>query len=96
METSYKQLINGVLYPIPNEVAKFNPNHDERGRFTTGTGLGAGVATSILERVKANGGLSVNMVDGSEPTSGYMVAKGTTYGATVSADDFYEIGRAHV
>jgi len=52
--------------------------------------MGAGVASSILDRVKANGGLSVNMVNGSEPTSGYMVAKGTEYGKTVSADDFYD------
>ena len=75
---------------VDEPVEKFNPNHDERGRFSSGTGMGAGVATSILERVKANGGLSVNMVDGSEPTSGYMVAAGTEYGATVSADDFYD------
>jgi len=30
------------------------------------------------------------MVDGSEPTSGYMVAAGTQYGVTVSATDFYD------
>lgn len=71
-------------------VNKFNPNHDDRGRFSSGSGMGAGVAQSILDRVKENGGLSVNMVDGSEPTSGYMVAKGTQYGATVSAADFYD------
>jgi hypothetical protein len=71
---------------------KANPYRDgSTGRFTTGgAGMGAGVASSILDRVKANGGLSVNMVDGSEPTSGYMVAKGTEYGKTVSADDFYD------
>ena len=72
---------------------KANPYRDgSTGRFTTGGagGMGAGVASSILDRVKANGGLSVNMVDGSEPTSGYMVAKGTEYGKTVSADDFYD------
>lgn len=80
----------GDLELIADILEKFNPNHDEAGRFTTGTGMGAGVATSILERVKANGGLSVNMVDGSEPTSGYMVAAGTQYGATVSAADFYD------
>ena len=68
---------------------KFNPNHDEAGRFSSGSGMGAGVAQSILDRVKANGGLSVNMVDGSEPTSGYMVAKGTG-GTVVSANDFYD------
>jgi hypothetical protein len=69
---------------------KFNPNHDEAGRFSSGTGMGAGVAQSILERVKAHGGLSVKMTDGSEPTTGYMVAKGTQYGVTVSAADFYD------
>lgn len=74
----------------PEGVAKFNPNHDERGRFSSGTGMGAGVAQSILERVKANDGLSVKMTDGSEPTTGYMVAKGTQYGVTVSAEDFYD------
>lgn len=71
---------------------KANPYRDgSTGRFTTGGGgMGAGVASSILDRVKANGGLSVNMVNGSEPTSGYMVAKGTEYGKTVSAEDFYD------
>ena len=71
---------------------KANPYRDgSTGRFTTGGGgMGAGVASSILERVKANGGLSVNMVNGEEPTAGYMVAKGTEYGQTVSAEDFYD------
>jgi len=32
----------------------------------------------------------VNMVDGSEPTSGYMVAKGSQYGAIASEADFYD------
>ena len=65
--------------------------HDQKthGSWATG-GMGAGVADSILLRVRENGGLSVNMVDGSEPTSGYMVAKGAKYGSVVSADDFYD------
>jgi hypothetical protein len=52
--------------------------------------MGEGVASSILERVKENGGLSVNMVDGSEPTSGYMVAKGSQYGSIATEADFYD------
>jgi hypothetical protein len=48
------------------------------------------VATSILERVRENGGLSVNMVDGSEPKTGYMVAKGSQYGSIASDADFYD------
>jgi len=66
--------------------------HDQKthGNWATGASMGEGVASSILERVKANGGLSVNMVDGSEPTGGYMVAKGSQYGSIASADDFYD------
>ena len=89
-----------ILVDLPEEpvkkkldnLDKANPYRDgSTGRFTTGGGgMGAGVASSILDRVKANGGLSVNMVNGSEPTSGYMVAKGTEYGKTVSAEDFYD------
>lgn len=52
--------------------------------------MGEGVAESIVERVRANGGLSVNMIDGSEPTKGYMVAKGGTKGAIMDADEFYD------
>jgi GNAT superfamily N-acetyltransferase len=88
--TKMVYMIKLHIVGMDEQMSKFNPNHDERGRFSSGTGMGAGVATSILERVKANGGLSVNMVDGSEPTSGYMVAAGTEYGATVSAADFYD------
>jgi GNAT superfamily N-acetyltransferase len=66
-------------------------NHDQssHGNWATG-GMGAGVADSILSRVRENGGLSVNMVDGSEPTSGYMVAKGAKFGDIVDAVDFYD------
>jgi hypothetical protein len=52
--------------------------------------MGEGVASSILERVRENGGLSVNMVNGSEPTGGYMVAKGSQYGSIASEADFYD------
>lgn len=66
--------------------------HDQKthGNWAIGASMGEGVASSILERVRANGGLSVNMVDGSEPTSGYMVAKGSQYGSIASEADFYD------
>ena len=54
--------------------------------------MGPGVAASILERFKAAGGLSVNMLDGSEPTSGFMVAKGGTKGAIVDSGEFFDQG----
>jgi hypothetical protein len=77
------------------EVVKHG-QHDQssHGNWAKGGGstltLDAGIADSIVERVRANGGLSVNMLDGSEPTKGYMVARGGTTGAIVSADDFYD------
>lgn len=66
--------------------------HDQKthGNWATGASMGEGVASSILERVRENGGLSVNMVDGSEPTSGYMVAKGSQYGSIATEADFYD------
>jgi len=44
---------------------------------------------SILDKVKANGGLSVNMRDGSEPNKGYMVASPVKQAPVVDADDFF-------
>jgi len=66
--------------------------HDQKthGNWATGASMGEGVASSILERVRENGGLSVNMVNGSEPTGGYMVAKGSQYGSIASEADFYD------
>lgn len=69
-------------------------SHDQKAHGRRGGGssmtMGEGVASSIVDRVRANGGLSVNMIDGSEPTSGFMVAKGGTKGAIVDADEFYD------
>jgi len=69
--------------------------HDQssHGNWARGISLDPKVAASILNRVKENGGLSVNMVDGSEPTTGFMVAKGKQYGRIVKAEDFYDSER---
>lgn len=88
-------MIEKFVYDSPKGltlVVEKHGTHDQKthGNWATGATMGEGVASSILERVKANGGLSVNMVDGSEPTSGYMVAKGSQYGSIASADDFYD------
>ena len=81
------------VYTDPDEIeilVSKHGTHDQKTHGSWATGMGAGVADSILARVRENGGLSVNMVDGSEPTSGYMVAKGGQYGAIVDAVDFYD------
>lgn len=79
----------GALEPVLK-----HPGHSDQkvhaGRSTTVSG---DVASSIVERVRSQGGLSVNMLDGSEPPSGYMVARGSTRGvkaAVVDADEFYD------
>jgi len=78
-----------------------HPGHSDQkvhGRRGPGVSVKPEVAGSILERVKANGGLSVNMLDGSEPTTGFMVAKGGTKGDIVDADEFFDAkkGPAHL
>jgi hypothetical protein len=88
-------MIENFVYDSPKGlslVIEKHGTHDQKthGNWATGASMGEGVASSILERVKANGGLSVNMVDGSEPTSGYMVAKGSQYGSIASEADFYD------
>jgi hypothetical protein len=48
-----------------------------------------GVANSIVDRVKANGGLSVKMLTGEEPTGGFMVAR-REFSKIVNADEFFD------
>lgn len=57
--------------------------------------LDAGLSQSITDRVRENGGLSVSMVDGSEPTEGFMVAKGGKQSAVLDADEFYDPARGY-
>jgi len=73
---------------VRDQVAKFNPYHDELGRFTTG-GVSSAVADSIIARVKANGGLSVKILTGEEPTDGFMVAQ-QGQNLEVKEEDFFD------
>lgn len=65
--------------------------HDQadHGNWARG-GVSTKLTQSVLDRVKANGGLSVNMKDGSEPSKGYMVASPVKKAPIVDADDFYD------
>jgi hypothetical protein len=62
--------------------------HGRKGGASTA--VDPAVAASILSRVRENGGLSVSMMDGSEPVKGFMVAKGGFKGAIVDAEEFYD------
>lgn len=87
-------LPGGVTYTLdfaPSEPVVKHPGHSDQKAHAGRGGMEAGVAESIVSRVRERGGLSVSMVDGSEPPTGYMVAR--TEGvkpAVVEADDFYD------
>ena len=67
-------------------------DHDQssHGSWAQGVQVAPEIVRSTLERVKQNGGLSVSLKDGSEPTKGFMVAKGKKFAAIVKADDFFD------
>lgn len=63
------------------------PGHDFHGnQYTTGEG----VAQEVAEKVRENGGLSVKLIDGSEPIKGFMVATDSKFGAVVDEKDFFD------
>jgi hypothetical protein len=78
------------LRPVLKHGSHDQSSHGRRGGGGSSLKLDGTVAQSIVERVRANGGLSVNMVDGSEPTKGFMVAMGGSKGAIMDADEFYD------
>jgi hypothetical protein len=67
-------------------------DHDQssHGSWAQGVQVAPEIVRSTLERVKENGGLSVSLKDGSEPTKGFMVAKGKKFAAIVKADEFFD------
>lgn len=87
-------LPGGVQYTLdfaPVEAVVKHPGHPDQKAHAGRGGVDAGVAESIVSRVRDRGGLSVSMVDGSEPPSGFMVAR--TQGvkpAVIEADEFYD------
>jgi hypothetical protein len=85
------ETFDGIEITRAKDVAKHG-DHDqsEHGNWARGIEVAPEIVRSTLERVKANGGLSVNLKDGSEPTKGFMVAKGKKYAAIVKAEDFFD------
>lgn len=78
----------GALEPISKHGSHNQKAH--AGKSGVSGDVSPEIAESIIERVRANGGLSVSMVDGSEPPGGYMVARTGVKAAIVDADDFYD------
>jgi hypothetical protein len=62
--------------------------HDQSSHGAWSTKLNPDVASDIVRFTQEWGGLSINMVDGSMPISGYMVAKPPEFGRIVDEVDF--------
>lgn len=62
--------------------------HDQSSHGAWSTKLNPDVASDIIRFTQEWGGLSINMVDGSMPTSGYMVAKPPEFSRIVDEVDF--------
>ena len=61
---------------------------DFHGRFGFGDGADAG--RSLLETVRTTGGATVSPLDGSSPTTGFVVARPDVKGDIIKADDFFD------
>jgi len=83
--------LDGIEITRAKDVKKHG-DHDQssHGSWAHGVEVAPEIVRSTLERVKENGGLSVSLKDGSEPTKGFMVAKGKKFAAIVKADDFFD------
>jgi hypothetical protein len=81
-----------IALPVGYKPVFKHGDHDQssHGSWAHGVEVAPDVVRSVLDRVKENGGLSVSLKDGSEPTKGFMVAKGKKYAAIVKADDFFD------
>ena len=62
--------------------------HDQESHGSWSTRLNPEVASDIIRFTQEWGGLSINMVDGSMPTTGYMVSKPPEFGRIVDEVDF--------
>jgi hypothetical protein len=83
--------LDGIEITRAKDVAKHG-DHDQssHGSWAQGVQVAPEIVRSTLERVKENGGLSVSLKDGSEPTKGFMVAKGKKFAAIVKAEEFFD------
>lgn len=69
--------------------------HDQssHGNWSHAPELSGTVASGIQETTRAEGGMSVSMMDGSTPPGGYMVARGRTAGVkprVVTEEEFFD------
>lgn len=78
-------------YQVPETFEKHG-SHDQssHGSWARGVGLSPDVASKIQQFTREWGGLTISMVDGSMPDSGYVVAKPPEFGKVVEEADFFD------
>lgn len=83
--------LDGIEITRAEDVAKHG-DHDQssHGSWAHGIQVAPDVVRSTLEQVKSNGGLTIDLKDGSSPKGGFMVAKGKKYAEIVKAEDFFD------
>ena len=66
-------------------------DHDQssHGSWAHGVQVAPEAIRATIQRVKDEGGLTVDMKDGDSPKTGFMVAKGKKFAAIVKAEDFF-------
>lgn len=74
--------IEHVSYDRIQHVQKYNTNHDELGRFCSGSAVGG-----ISRRTITGGGISVHTKSGKEPKDGYMCAVYQDRAEWIKGDD---------
>lgn len=72
------------------EAISKHASHDQKTHGNWATGVSSGVASTIQQFTRDWGGLSISMVDGSMPTTGYMVSKPPSFGKVVDEADFFD------
>ncbi len=90
-----EQLLGSILrrgdWEATYEPIEKHGDHDQssHGSWALGVQVAPEVIRATIQRVKDEGGLTVDMKDGDSPKSGFMVAKGKKFAAIVKADDFF-------
>ena len=91
-ETKFKELnepYDQLQEYLKTDVAKHG-NHDQSTHGNRRSGVSSTVVSDTQRFTADWGGLSINMVDGSMPTAGFMVAKPPEFSKIVDAKDFFD------
>lgn len=90
VEVSARGVCKFSIIPEKVVVAKHGTHDQSTHGSWAGGRVSPEVASKILQFTREWGGLSISMVDGSMPTTGYMVSKPPEFGKVVDETDFFD------